>query len=333
MRSVIRLLLAALLACMVAGCERPAWDKERDVDIVHFGAFKVDLRIEFPDPAQRALVEAVLDGRANLLSPATVGPLLDRPGATYGLTPLILAVRNRQAASARWLLEQGANPNYRVPDMEPRDRDNPLGGRSPMYYAVDLGELEMARLLFDFGADPNQFGLVDPILFETMDMGRGDGPLFRLFIERGADVNLRNRPNGRTVLTYAGTSGHCEAALHLIELGADVHARTRMRLGGRFRMNDPIEDDWMYINEAAVELNGIDLDERRNEGRCYARLKRVFIDRGVSFPQFDDRAINRWLRQKTPITEALLRAHGADDDTVRRVLQWYEEEVLPPPYR
>uniref|UniRef100_UPI000AECF948 hypothetical protein n=1 Tax=Thauera butanivorans TaxID=86174 RepID=UPI000AECF948 len=119
-----------------------------------------------------------------------------------------------------------------------------------------------------------------------------------------------------------------EAALHLIELGADVHARTGMRLDGRPSVLE--KDDWIYINEGAAALNGIDLKETRNEGRCYARLKRAFIERGIRFPQFDDRLLSRWLRAKTDITEALLREHGADDDTVRRVLKWYDEEVLPP---
>ncbi|PZA14078.1 hypothetical protein, partial [Parazoarcus communis] len=73
---------------------------------------------------------------------------------------------------------------------------------------------------------PNLFGLVDPIFFETMDLGRGDGPLFQLFIERGADINLRQGPMDTSVLAYAVTRGHCNAALRLIELGADVHAKT-----------------------------------------------------------------------------------------------------------
>ncbi|WP_068636852.1 ankyrin repeat domain-containing protein [Thauera butanivorans] len=328
--SLLARLLAALLALgLLTACERPAWDKDRNMDIMHFGAFKVELPLEFPDPEQRAFVLAVLEGRVHVLDPDSVRHLIDRPGATYHLTPLILAVRNKQHTSARWLLEHGADPNYHVPAW-PRGR-NPLQKRSPLFYAVNLGDLRMATLLFDFGADPNQKGLVYPIFFETMDLGRGDGPLFRLFIERGADIDLRDKPPyGRSVLTYAGTRGHCEAALHLIGLGADVHARTRIRLGGRFRMNNPVEDDWMYIHLLAAALNGIDLKETRNEGRCYARLKRAFIERGIRFPQFDDRLLSRWLRAKTDITEALLREHGADDDTVRRVLKWYDEEVLPP---
>lgn len=330
--SLLARLLAALLALsLLTACERPAWDKDRNMDIMHFGAFKVELPLEFPDPEQRAFVLAVLEGRVHVLDPEPLRHLIDRPGVTYHLTPLILAVRNKQHTSARWLLEHGADPNYRVPDVEPKDRDNPLGGRSPLYYAVNLGDLRMAMLLFDFGADPNQKGLVYPVFFETMDLGRGDGPLFRLFIERGADIDLRDKPPyGRSVLTYAGTRGHCEAALHLIELGADVHARTRIRLGGRFRMNNPVEDDWMYIHLLAAALNGIDLKETRNEGRCHARLKKALIERGVTFPQFDDRLLLTWQRNKTDITEALLREHGADDDTVRRVLKWYDEEVLPP---
>lgn len=327
------LLLTLLACCMLAACERPAWNKDKDMDIVHFGAFKVDLRIEFPDPEHRDLVNAVLDGTVVGWNPAPVQALIDKPGETYHLTPLILAIRNKQYESARWLLRQGANPSYRIPDIKPADRDNPLGGRSPLHYAVNLGNLELATLLFDFGADPNLKGLVDPIFFETMDIGRGDGPLFRLFIERGADIDLRQGPMDTSVLAYAVTRGHCKAALRLIELGADVHARTRMRLGGKFR-DKPAEDDWMYINEMGAALNGIDLEETHNEGRCYARLKRKLIEKGVRFPQFDARFILTWLRDKTPITETLLRTHGADDDTVRRVLKWYDEEVMPPqPYR
>ncbi len=331
MNRLIRLLLTLLACSLLAACERPAWNKDKDMDIVHFGAFKVDLRIEFPDPAHRALVDAVLDGTVTNWDPVHVHALIDKPGATYHLTPLILAIRNKQYTSARWLLQQGANPSYRTPTGA--GYRNPLAKRSPLYYAVNLGNLKLATLLFDFGADPNLFGLVDPIFFETMDLGRGDGPLFQLFIERGADINLRQGPMDTSVLAYAVTRGHCNAALRLIELGADVHAKTRMRLGGKFR-DSPAEDDWMYINEMGTALNGIDLNEKRNEGRCYAQLKRKLIEQGVRFPQFDKRFINTWLRDKTPITEPLLRAHGADDDTVRRVLKWYDEEVLlPQPYR
>jgi hypothetical protein len=293
------------------------------MDIVNFGAFKVELPLEFPDPEHRAFVLAVLEGRVDTLDPASVRSLIDRSGATYYLTPLILAVINRQHHSARWLLEHGANPDYRPPRWP--QGINPLAEEPPLYHAVNISDLEMTKLLLDFGANPNQKGRIYPVFFETMDLGRGDGPLFRLFIERGADIDLRQGPMDTPVLAYAVTRGHCEAALHLIELGADVHARTRMRGGAR-----SIDDGWIHINEAAADLNGIDLNEKRDQGRCYARLKRAFIERGVTFPQFDNRFIGRWLRSKTEITKELLREHGADEETVRRVFTWYDEEHLSP---
>jgi hypothetical protein len=243
----------------------------------------------------------------------------------------MLAVRAQRRRSTTWLLEHGANPNYRTPDKLPNGKENPLGGRSALHYAVNVGHQSIATLLFDHGADPNLFGLVDPVFFETMDRGRGDGTLFRLFIERGADINLRDRPYGRTVLMHASTNGHCAAALRLIDLGADVHARTRVGLGGRFRMNNPLEDDWMYINILAVDYNHIDLNDQSTEGKCYAKVKRALVARGVTFPQFDDRNILTWRREKTQITPELLRQHGADDDTVRRIMKWYEDEILLPP--
>jgi hypothetical protein len=87
----------------------------------------------------------------------------------------------------------------------------------------------------------------------------------------------------------------------------------------------------MYINILAVDYNHIDLNDQNTEGKCYAQVKRALIARGVTFPQFDKRDINTWLREKTPITPELLRRHGADDDTVRRVMKWYEDEILLPP--
>jgi ankyrin repeat protein len=241
----------------------------------------------------------------------------------------MLAVWAQRSRSVQWLLEQGADPNYRIP--RGKTSRNPLANDSPLHYAVNVGHQKIATLLFDHGADPNLQGAVYPVFFETMDLGRGDGTLFRLFIERGADINLRDIPHGRTVLMHASTRGHCAAALRLIDLGADVHARTRVRLGGRFRMNNPLEDDWMYINILAVDYNHIDLNDQNTEGKCYAQVKRALVARGVTFPQFDKRDIQTWLREKTPITPELLRRHGADDDTVRRVMKWYEDEILLPP--
>jgi hypothetical protein len=328
----LRLLCACLALLLLAGCEQTVYDKEHN--IMYLGMFKLELETEFPDPEHRALVAAALEDQLPGWNPQPVKHLLDRPGVKYGYTPLMLAVRAQRRRSTTWLLEHGANPNYRTPDKLPNGKENPLGGRSALHYAVNVGHQSIATLLFDHGADPNLFGLVYPVFFETMNLGRGDGTLFRLFIERGADINLRHRPHGRTVLMHASTRGHCAAALRLIDLGADVHARTRVRLGsgvGRVRMNNPLEDDWMYINILAVDYNHIDLNDQNTEGKCYAQVKRALVARGVTFPQFDKRDIQTWLREKTPITPELLRRHGADDDTVRRVMKWYEDEILLPP--
>jgi hypothetical protein len=325
----LRLLCMGLALLLLAGCERDPYDKEHN--IMHLGAFKLELETEFPDPEHRALVVAALEDQLPGWSPQPVKHLLDRPGVKHGYTPLMLAVRAQRRRSTTWLLEQGANPNYRTPNKLSNGKENPLGGRSALHYAVNVGHQKIVTLLFDHGADPNLFGLVYPVFFETMDLGRGDGTLFRLFIERGADINLREGPLDTPVLGYAAKRGHCAAALRLIDLGADVHAKTRMGLAGGHRMKDRVDDDYVYVNEIAAPFNGIELDETRDEGKCYAQVKRALIARGVTFPQFDKRDINTWLREKTPITPELLRRHGADDDTVRRVMKWYEDEILLPP--
>jgi hypothetical protein len=327
MSAWLRLLCACIALVLLAGCEQTVYDKEHN--IMYLGMFKLELETEFPDPAHRALVVAALENQLPGWNPQPVKHLLDRPGVKYFVTPLMLAVWAQRSRSVQWLLEQGADPNYRVPRY--KTGQNPLAKRSPLHFAVNRGHEKITRLLFDHGADPNLFGLVYPVFFETMDQGRGDGTLFRLFIERGADINLREGPLDTPVLGYAAKRGHCAAALRLIDLGADVHAKTRMGLAGGHRMKNRVDDDYVYVNEIAAPFNGIELDETRDEGKCYAQVKRALVARGVTFPQFDKRDIQTWLREKTPITPELLRRHGADDDTVRRVMKWYEDEILLPP--
>lgn len=64
-----------------------------------------------------------------------------------GCTPLTKAVYQNDVDRARWLLEQGADPNA-----------GDINNLSPIYYAIWRKNLPMLHLLLDRGADPNHIG-------------------------------------------------------------------------------------------------------------------------------------------------------------------------------
>jgi ankyrin repeat protein len=53
----------------------------------------------------------------------------------------------------------------------------------------------------------------------------GHATVVRLLLERGADVNAREREKGATPLHLAASWGRSEVVLVLLEHGADVNAR------------------------------------------------------------------------------------------------------------
>lgn len=55
---------------------------------------------------------------------------------------------------------------------------------------------------------------------------RGDAAAVRALLERGADVNARDK-DGDTALMFAAYKGHTEIVSLLLERGANVYARAR----------------------------------------------------------------------------------------------------------
>lgn len=96
----------------------------------------------------------------------------------YGFTPLIECAITRQIAIAEQLLVRGANVNK--PDVT---------RRTPLHWAVDNNELELARLFLNHGADPNAYTktglsvLVYPVL-------RGQDNLKHLLYQYGAKLDF-----------------------------------------------------------------------------------------------------------------------------------------------
>jgi ankyrin repeat protein len=149
----------------------------------------------------------------------------------------------------------GAPQNPRGPDIAGVTRQfrfNELvatqGGMTPLLFAARQGHLDAARTLLDAGADINQASAGDRTSPLLMAIINGHYDLAKLLIERGADVRLAST-NGATPL-YATlnvqwapkslypqpraytqqTTTHLELMTMLLDKGADVNARLKMKV-------------------------------------------------------------------------------------------------------
>ena len=91
-----------------------------------------------------------------------------------------------------------------------------------------MGQVEMARLLLESGADAHAKGIDGwtPMLRAAM---AGQAETGRLLIKVGAEVNQRSIPGGWTVLHWATYSGSLELVRYLLDAGAEIHARAGTR--------------------------------------------------------------------------------------------------------
>jgi Ankyrin repeats (3 copies) len=102
------------------------------------------------------------------------------------------AVRHNDVATARRLLDRGADPNERL-----------ATGLSLLTFACIDGHVELAKLFLEKGADPNACDIKDPrptALFTAVGWGQKD--IVELLITHGADVTIKNL-EGHTVLEEA----------------------------------------------------------------------------------------------------------------------------------
>ena len=130
-------------------------------------------------------------------------------------TPLHLASAHGHPKVIRLLIEHGA-------DVDPKD----IIGETPLYVSSngDIGTMEAAQVLLEYGADPNSWSEFDGnILYEALRRYGNQG-LTQLLLKYGADPNDRD-VEGRTLLHVSSREGAAEAAKALLELGVDVNSR------------------------------------------------------------------------------------------------------------
>lgn len=124
------------------------------------------------------------------------------------------AARQGNAAGVRALLKSAADANSPGRD-----------GMTPLLWACQSNDTEMARALLDAGADAdrgNRYGITPLWLAAT----NHSPALVRLLLDHGADGRAA-LPHGETPLMAAARSGDSESVRLLLKAGADANAREK----------------------------------------------------------------------------------------------------------
>ena len=246
-------------------------------------------------------------------NPEALQLLLDRGAAVNatdtvaGETALMWAVRENRPASARLLLERGAEADVRTRvGQAPARRPPNAGGGSHGVGIVRSGWP-------DRGFQDATPGGMTALLYASRD-GRLD--VARMLVEGKANVNLAEA-NGVTPLSIAILNNHLELANYLLERGADVNARD---FWGRLPL-------W-----EAVELRNLDVNKTEDNGVDRAAalsLIKALLDRGASVNARTAEVppIRRWIMPIGDLSwvdftgqTPFLRAALSGDVTVMRIL-------------
>jgi ankyrin repeat protein len=145
-----------------------------------------------------------------LLALALAADIVDGSGST----PLLLAATHDDVAQVRQLLKTGANPNVR----------NKLE-TTPLLEASFHSNADIIKALLDAGADPNAAGADGQT--PLMLVARGTNvAAATMLLDKGANPNARESQRGQNALMWAAANGQGPMTRLLVGRGAEVDART-----------------------------------------------------------------------------------------------------------
>ncbi|UKZ50022.1 hypothetical protein TrVGV298_004279 [Trichoderma virens] len=199
-------------------------------------------------------------------------------------------------------------------DIDARDAN----GRTPLWWASEMGQRNVVNLLIDYGAEINSTDYTkhETPLFKALELGRED--IIRLLLENGADANLI--ANGLTALSYPIEEKDQGTVKLLLENGANVNL---MDNGGYPPLVYAIRKKDNGIIRLLLE-NGADINLMNTKGYpalFYAITQkdrgiiRLLLENGADVNVFDNKGrpmLLHAITQKDQGIVRLLQENGAD---------------------
>ena len=161
-----------------------------------------------------ALLAVGLISVATAPSAAFAADVVDASGST----PLLVAASNDDVAQVKQLLKAGANPNVR----------NKLG-TTPLLEAAFHSNSEIIKALLDAGADPNAPGADGQTALMLVARGTNVAAA-RMLLLKGANPRARESQRQQTPLMWAAANSQGPMTRLLVERGADLDAKTAIDL-------------------------------------------------------------------------------------------------------
>jgi len=161
--------------------------------------------------------------------------------AEKGVTPLYKAAGEGRTDIVKYLIEKGANVNFRGKEW----------GKTPLSEAASRGFDDVVDVLLKAGADPKARDRNGYTAFATAALG-GQFDLAEALLKY-SDVNGTDS-YGNTWLMAATTTGEIEAIRWLVGKGADINKVSQLEHGGRTALIDAAEVGAVESARTLLEL-------------------------------------------------------------------------------
>ena len=221
--------------------------------------FRMNVRTVILGESREAVEDTTLDvGGFELVVEVKADLQLDIAQVTMGIVAVVeyssdlsRAVADEEVDAVRELLIKGAKVN---------DKEDSYRKITPLFVAVETGNIEIIQLLLDHGAKVNARDAEKqtPIMRLEED---ATPELVELLVRYGAKIDVADK-SGNTPLILAAASAKVEVVKALIDSGADVRAKNK---AGRTALMNAAENDDLEAVRLLLE-SGSEVNARDDEG-------------------------------------------------------------------